>query len=245
MGVIEGHINIHDLYSHTGLAEEGVCITRSNGDQTSIAKVVGSQQPPYQAAYSMNQVFAMSAELSDIKVNKGASIAVHNIKSMTGRVLGIAAWFSTKMDFAKKTSVDIHDLYAGIDVDAGTFAYTDMPNHASEVCAFATYDGKEIAVDINWSRDTTRMTQQCLNGHTGCFGTVKQTMVSKPDMDAKCNYDQTMGLNMDIQTSFEWSHLIDFTQFYTIITFATICVAAILLKWLKSDSLKSEYLPIA
>merc|ERR1712048_1437428 len=101
----------------------------------------------------------------------------------------------------KKTSVDIHDLYAGMDVAEGTFAYTDMPNHASEVCAWATYDGKKTAVDINFSRDTTQVNQQCLNGHIGCFGGDRTTMVSRTDLDAECTYDQTMGLNVAIHTA--------------------------------------------
>eukprot|EP01084_Bolivina_argentea_P287499 493340_1 len=101
-------------------------------------------------AFSMNQIFAISVELSNVNVNDNVNIFVNNIKSNTGRVLGIASWYSSKINFNTHSYIQINDIFAGINVEKNSFTYTSIPNHLPEACAFAIWDGKIVSPETNY-----------------------------------------------------------------------------------------------
>jgi len=102
-------------------------------------------------------------------------IDVSNIQSKTGRVIGIASWYSTKWHFNTHNQIKVNDLFAGVDIYKNQFEYDSMPNHGPEACAMGIWDGSNVAVEISMvkGKDTyydTQFEQYCINGHYGCWG---------------------------------------------------------------------------
>jgi len=203
-----GSVKVHNLFDFTALGEEGVCITQSNtgGDpnnENKLVKEIGSQQTPYQVAFSMNQISAISIESSNVKCNENVDISVKNVKSSTGRVLGITAWYGSKVQFDVHSSVTINDLFAGNDVEQGSFGYYEIPNHSPEVCAFGAYGGKTISpvidyVDYMDNFYNTQINVFCVHGHYGCWGSgddadeeAQITNVGQYDKKQQCEFKKT------------------------------------------------------
>jgi len=171
---------VHNLFDFTPLGEDDICISASNqgGDpdnEGKILKEIGSQQTPYQVGFSMNQISGISIESSNIKCNENVDFSVKNLKSSTGRVLGMTAWHGSKVQFDAHSTVTINDLFAGNDVEAGSLQYYEIPNHAPEACAFGVYDGKITSpvIDLVDSLDdfyNTKVSVFCVHGHLGCWG---------------------------------------------------------------------------
>ncbi len=105
------------------LDKENMCISKSNSEQT-----------PYQLASRMKQIFGMSIKLSNSYLNDNANIFVNNIKSNTGRVLGIIEWFK-RINIPKQFNNKLE--------------YTSIPNHLHEACAFGISNGKYVCKNNN------------------------------------------------------------------------------------------------
>jgi len=104
-------------------------------------------------------------------------INVNNIQSLTGRVYGIASWYSSVWNFDTHSKIKVNDIFAGIGVKRKRFEYLSMPNHGPEACAVGIYNGKTAkhpgAINIIDDMDNyydTFVEQYCIEGHFGCWG---------------------------------------------------------------------------
>jgi len=199
-----GSIKVHNLFDFTPLGEDDICISASNNLEKMV-KEIGSEQTPYQMAFSMNQIMGISIESSNIECKENVNFEVKNLKSSTGRVLGMTAWYGSKIKLYTHSTVTINDLFAGTDVEQGMFKYLDIPNHAPEACGFGAFESKAVSPTIEYvdnldSFYDTKFDIYCIHGHYGCWGKEDEletyTNVGSYDKKQECEFKRTSNRKM-------------------------------------------------
>ena len=227
-----------------------------------MVKEIGSEQTPYQMAFSMNQISGISIESSNIECKENVNFEVKNLKSSTGRVLGMTAWYGSKVKFYTHSKITINDLFAGMDVEQGSLQYLDIPNHAPEACGFGTFGSKVSSPTIDYVSNMddfydTKFNVYCIHGHYGCWGKEDDleafTNIGDYDKKQQCEFKSTRHMKRPrgqqttvFATSLSWTQSYDHDSSEWILLAAMIAGVIGFIRWMMLSKTVKEftYVPI-
>jgi len=194
------NLEVYDLEDLTPLGLE-VC-----GEYSRYSSTEGGghfrQVKPMQEGFSGNMVQAIAVNSAQKTIFE--NINIHDITSHNGPVFGIAIWPSNEVTL--KSDITVYNLYAGIDIEEGTYSYSDRPNKAPEACAVMTYlyfedSGNTYTTTVTVD-DNANIQTGCIVGHIGCRGNDVVTDLGETDAIDSCTSKQLLSSSSTTSSSF-------------------------------------------